>query len=191
MYRCESCTIKTECRRIDAFELWCWRGLLKSPLDSKEIKLVNPKGNLPWIFTGRTDAEAEAPILWLPHAKSQLIGRPWCWERLKAGREGDDRGSWMPSPTQWIWVWASFRRWWRTEAWRAVVHGIAESDMTEWLNKNNHPQHTIFLIYGFSILHFGLWSALLNFFLKFIFPFFFNWIFEIYLYWIKFLLSKF
>ena len=128
-------------------------------------------------FIGRTDAEAEAPILWLPHAKSQLIGRPWCWERLKAGREGDDRGSWMPSPTQWIWVWASFRRWWRTEAWRAVVHGIAESDMTEWLNKNNHPQHTIFLIYGFSILHFGLWSALLNFFLKFIFPFFFNWSF--------------
>ena len=46
---------------------------LESPLDSKEIKLVNPKGNQPWIFIGRTDAEAEAPILWPPDAKSQLI----------------------------------------------------------------------------------------------------------------------
>ena len=48
---------------------------LESPLDSKEIKLVNPKGNQPWIFIGRTDAEAEAPILWPPDAKSQLIGK--------------------------------------------------------------------------------------------------------------------
>ena len=48
---------------------------LKSPLDGKEIKPVNPKGNQPWIFTGRTDAEAEAPILWLPDMKSQLIGQ--------------------------------------------------------------------------------------------------------------------
>ena len=56
-----------------------------------------------WIFTGRTDVEAEAPILWPPDAKSCLIGkRPWCWERLKAG-EGDNRGQdgWMASPTQW------------------------------------------------------------------------------------------
>ena len=48
---------------------------LESPLDNKEIKLVHPKGNQPWIFIGRTDAEAEAPILWLPDAKSQLIGK--------------------------------------------------------------------------------------------------------------------
>ena len=47
----------------------------ESPLDGKEIKPVNPKGNQPWIFTGRTDAEAEAPILWLPDMKSQLIGQ--------------------------------------------------------------------------------------------------------------------
>ena len=48
---------------------------LEGPLDSKELKMVNPKGNQPWIFMGRTDAEAETPILWLPHAKSQLIGK--------------------------------------------------------------------------------------------------------------------
>ena len=63
MYGCESWTIKkAECQRIDAFELWCWRKLL-SPLDCKDIKPVNPKGNQSWIFFGRTDAEAEAPIL--------------------------------------------------------------------------------------------------------------------------------
>ena len=75
MYRCESWTIKrAECQRIDAFEPWCWRRLL-SPLDSKEIKPLNPKGNQPWIFIGRTDDEAEAPILWPPAVKSQLIGK--------------------------------------------------------------------------------------------------------------------
>ena len=60
--------------RIDTFELWCWRRL-KNHLDSKEIKPVSPKGNQPWIFIGRTDAEIEAPILWPPDVKSQLIGK--------------------------------------------------------------------------------------------------------------------
>ena len=61
------------------------------PLDNKDIKPVTPKGNQPWVLTGRTDAEA--PILWPPDVKSWLTGkRPWCWERLRAGGEGDDRG---------------------------------------------------------------------------------------------------
>ena len=68
MYECESWTIrKAECRRIDAVVLG---KTLESSLVSKEIKPVNPKGNQPWIFTGRTDAEAEAPILWPPDVKS-------------------------------------------------------------------------------------------------------------------------
>ena len=71
MYRCENWTIKkAECQRIDAFELWYWRRLFKSPLDFKEIKTVNPKENQSRIFIGRTDAEAEAPILWPPDVKS-------------------------------------------------------------------------------------------------------------------------
>ena len=75
MYRCESWTIKkAESRRIDVFELWCWRRL-ESPLDSKEIKPIHPKGNQSWVFIGRTDAEAEAPMLWPPCAKSRLIGK--------------------------------------------------------------------------------------------------------------------
>ena len=58
---------------MDAFELWCWEKILESPLDGKEIKAFNPKGNQSWIFIGRTDAEAEAPILCPPDVKSQLI----------------------------------------------------------------------------------------------------------------------
>ena len=63
---------KAEHWRIDVFELWCWRKLW-SPLDCKEIKPVNPKGDQSWIFIGRTDAEAEAPVLWPPDVKSWLI----------------------------------------------------------------------------------------------------------------------
>ena len=75
MYGCESWTIKkAECWRIDAFEMRCWRTLL-SPLDCKEIKPVNRKGNYSWVFIGRTDAEAGTPILWPPDAKNWLIGK--------------------------------------------------------------------------------------------------------------------
>ena len=70
MYGCESWTIKkAEGQRIDAFELWCWRRL-ESPLDCKEIQPVHPKGDQSWVFIGRTDVEAETPILWPPDAKS-------------------------------------------------------------------------------------------------------------------------
>ena len=70
MYGCESWPVKkAESRKIDAFELWCWRRLL-SPLNCKEIQPVHPKGDKSWVFIGRTDAEAETPILWPPHAKS-------------------------------------------------------------------------------------------------------------------------
>ena len=70
MYGCESWTIqKAERRRIDAFELWCWRTLW-SPLDCKEIQPVHPKGDQSWVLIGRTDVEAEAPILYPPDTKS-------------------------------------------------------------------------------------------------------------------------
>ena len=70
MYGCESWTMKkAERRKIDTFELWCWRRL-ESPLDCKEVKPVCPKEDQSWVFSGRTDAEAETQILWPPHAKS-------------------------------------------------------------------------------------------------------------------------
>ena len=74
IYRCESWIIKkAEHWRTDAFKLWCWRKLLRVPWTAREIKPVNPKGNQPWLFIGRTDAEA--PILWPSNGKSQIIGK--------------------------------------------------------------------------------------------------------------------
>ena len=70
MYGCESWTVKkAEHQKIYAFELWCWRRL-ESPLDCKQIQPVHPKGDLSWVFIGRTDDEVETPILWPPYAKS-------------------------------------------------------------------------------------------------------------------------
>ena len=66
---------KAEHQRTDTFELWCLEQTLKSPLDCRKIQPVNPKGNQPWKFIGRTDAEAEAPILWPPDAKRWLTGK--------------------------------------------------------------------------------------------------------------------
>ena len=71
MYGCESWTIKkAECRRIDVFELWCWRRLLRVPWTARRSIPVHSKGYQPWDFFGRNDAKAEAPVLWPPHAKS-------------------------------------------------------------------------------------------------------------------------
>ena len=71
MYGCESWTVKkAEHLKMDAFGLWCWRRLLSSPLDCKEIQPVHPEGDKSWVFIGRIDAAAAAPIFWPPHAKS-------------------------------------------------------------------------------------------------------------------------
>ena len=90
---------------------------LKSLLDSKEIKPVNPKGNQPWLFIGRTDAEAEAPILWPADGKSRLTGKDpdarEDWGQEEKGTTEDEMVGWLP-PTQWTWVWANSGRQWRT-----------------------------------------------------------------------------
>ena len=100
MYKCESWTTKkAECQRTDAFKLWCWRRLL-SPSDSKEIKPVNPKGNQPWIFIGTTDAEAEAPILWPPDAKSWLLEKTLMLVKIEGRRRrGRQRMRWLDGIT--------------------------------------------------------------------------------------------
>ena len=100
---------------------WCFwtvvlEKTLESPLDCKEIQPVHPKGDQSWVFIGRTDAKAETPIRWPPHAKSWLIGKDWRWEGWGAGGKGDDRGwdGWMASLTWWTWVWVNSRSWWWT-----------------------------------------------------------------------------
>ena len=115
MYGCESWTIKkTECQRIDAFELWCWRRLLtwtawrSNQSISKEISLeYSLKGLM---------LKLKLQHFGQSMRRANSLERHRCWKRLKARGEGNDRGwdGWMASPTQWTWVWASSRRGWRT-----------------------------------------------------------------------------
>ena len=125
-----------------ALKNWCFwtvvlEKTLESPLDCKESQPVNPKGYQSWIFIGRTDFEAEAPILWLLDVKNWHYKRPWCWERLKAVEEGDNRGwdCWIESLTQWTWVWANLGV---GDGQGSLAccspWGHKESVMTEWLN---------------------------------------------------------
>ena len=100
----------------DAFELWCWRRLLRVPWIARRsnqsiLKEINPEYSLEGLML-------KLKLQYFGHwCKEQTHWkRLWCWERLKAGREGDDRrwADWMASPTQWIWVWANSGTWWRT-----------------------------------------------------------------------------
>ena len=93
---------------------WCFwtvvlEKTLESPLDCREIQPVHPKGDQSWIFIGRTDAEAETPVLWPPHVKNWLIGKDpdagRDWGQEEKGMTGWD--GWMASPTQWAWVWVN------------------------------------------------------------------------------------
>ena len=104
-----------------ALKNWCfWTVVLKetleSPLELKEIKPVNPKGNQSWIIIRRTDAKAEAPILWPPNVKNWLIGKDpdagKDWRQEEKETTGWD--GWMASLTRWTWAWASSRSWWWT-----------------------------------------------------------------------------
>ena len=103
-----------------ALKNWCFRTVvLEKILEShlcKEIKPVNPKVNQSWIFTRRTYWSWNPNTLATWYEELTHWKRPWCWERLKAGGDGDDRGwdGWMASSTQWAWVWVSSRSWWRT-----------------------------------------------------------------------------
>ena len=139
MYGCKSWTIKkAECRRIDAFELRRWRRLLRVPWTARRsnqsiLKEICPEYSLEGLML---KLKLQYFVAWceeeLAHRK-----RPWCWERLKAGEEGDDRGwnGWMASPTRWAWVWVSSMD---REAWRSAVYGVTKSQtqLSEWTELN-------------------------------------------------------
>ena len=138
-YRCESWTIKTaEHWRIDAFELWCWRRLLRVPWTARRsnqsiLKEINPEYSLEWQLL-KLKLQSFGHPMW----RADSLEKHWCWERLKAGGEGDDRG--------WV-VWMEYLmdvslsklreivedR----EAWSAAVHGVAELNTTKQLNNKN------------------------------------------------------
>ena len=146
MYGCESWTIKKAERwRIDAFELWCWRTLLRVPWTARRsnqsiLKEISPGCSL------------EELMLKL---KLQHFGhlthwkRPWCWERLRAGGEGDDRGwdGWMASPTQWTWVWVDSGSWWWTGRPGVLWFMGSQRVRHDWATELNWTEWFFFSLY--------------------------------------------
>ena len=139
IYECESWNIKkAECQKIDAFELWCWRLLrvLWTVRRSNQsiLKEISPECSLEGLILklkfNTLPTWCEEPT----HLK-----RPWCWEGLKVGGEGDDRGwdGWMASWTKWMWVWVNSGSYWCTGR-PGVLQSIrlqrVRLDWTEWLN---------------------------------------------------------
>ena len=134
MYGCESWSVKkAESRRIDAFELWCWRRLLRVPWTARIsnqsiLKEISPGCSLEGLML-------KLKLQYFGHLMQRVdsLERLWCWEGLGAGGEGEDRGwdGWMASPTQWTWVWVNSGS-------RAVIHGVSKSrtrlsNWNDWL----------------------------------------------------------
>ena len=141
MYGCESWAIKkAECWRTDAFKLWCWRRLMRRPLDCNVIKQVNPKGNQPWIFTGRTDAEAPifGHLMWSDSLEKTLMlgkieGKRSLWQRVRWLASNTDSKDMNLSK---LWAMGKDR-----EAWYAAVHGVTktETQLSNWTTTKTHP----------------------------------------------------
>ena len=149
MYGCESWTIKkAECQRIDAFELWCWRSLLRVPWTAR-------RSDQSWIFIGRTDAEAEAeaPVLWPPDVKKQLIGKDpdagKDWRREEKGTTEDEMVGWCHCHPTWVWV-GSGSWWWtrkpgvlQSKESQSVEHNWATELAKGWISVERVSLETV------------------------------------------------
>ena len=161
MYECESWTVKkAERRRIDAFELWCWRIFLRVPWTVRRsnqsiLKEISPGISLEGMML-------RLKLQYFGHfmRKVNSLGKDWCWEGLRAGGEGDDRGwdGWMASLTRWTWVWVNFGSWWGTGRpgvlWfigsqsRTRLSGWTELNWTELkFHQNNRNKGICFSLY--------------------------------------------
>ena len=135
MYGCESWTIKkAECQRTDAFELWCWRRLLRVPWTARKsnqsiLKEISPEYSLEGLML-KLKFQYFGNLMWRTDSLEKS------WERLKARGEGDDRGwdGWMASPTQWNWVWVGSGHWWWTGKPGMLQSMGSQSDTTKQLN---------------------------------------------------------
>ena len=147
MYGCKSWTIKKdEHRRIDIFELWCWRSLLRVPWTArksnqsilKEIQPVYPKGDQSWVFIGRTYVEAETPMLWPPDVKSSLIWKDSDagkdWGQKEKGMTEDEIVGWHHRLNGPGFVWTPGVGDWQGGLACCGSWGCKESDTTQWLN---------------------------------------------------------
>ena len=150
MYECKSWTMKkAECWRIDAFELWCWRRLLRVPWTARRsnqsiLKETSPEYSLEGLML-------KLKLQYFGHLmrRTDSLEKTLCWERLKAGGEGDDGGwdGWMASPTRWTWVWLSSWSWWRTEK-PGVLQSMGSqrvghdwvTELTDWVKEKFQVQ---------------------------------------------------
>ena len=146
MYGCENLTInKADCQRTDAFELWCWRRLLRVPWTARRsnqsiLKEINPEYSLEGLML-KLKLQYFGHLMRRTHLK-----RSWCWERLRVGGEGDDRGwdGWMASPTQWTWVWVSSESWWWTGKPSALQSMGLQRTGHNWVTKLNWYSNNFF-----------------------------------------------